>query len=297
VAEQLAAAHKRADQLAAAHADELAAAHAQLRGAVADAERADAAAQASTVRAEQLGSVLEAERDTRARERAELAAKLEAAKLEAAKLEAAKRETAAGEAATAASPSGDEADLRANEPSPLSWTPTAQLALTTALASASSWRTALKDALKIVGSTGGWDVAIAWSAEPRDARFACTAMWIREPDELAQFETATWQRAQTLAGSAIGRAAAAGHPAWIHELGTSRDAHLASAGREGMRCALLLPLRHGSATLGVLELCTRIDVEPGPDTELGLRAVAVQLAHCEQQFVAGEAPKWRVGRM
>jgi GAF domain-containing protein len=182
-------------------------------------------------------------------------------------------------------------------PRPLRWNNDAQRELTTALASASSWRTALKDATRVVGSAAGWDMSIAWCMDERGGRYACNAMWMRNPDELAAFETATWQRPQSASGSEVGRVALGGQSAWVGDLGRTSDPHLASAAEHGMRAAMLLPLRHGGETVGVLELCTGLDTEIDADLSAALDAVATQLAHYEHLLRLGEAPRWRTGRL
>jgi PAS domain-containing protein len=177
---------------------------------------------------------------------------------------------------------------------PVSWTTEAQLALSSALAAAGSWRTALKDAIRLIGASGGWDLAIAWAPEQRRQRFACAAMWSRQPDEHARFETATWQSPQAAKSTAVGRAALASGPAWYMELLDVKDAHLASAAAEGMRTALLVPMRNGVETIGVLELGSRGEGCADGAVATALAAVATQLAHVFGLMRAGGAPRWRM---
>jgi hypothetical protein len=185
-------------------------------------------------------------------------------------------------------------------PSPaasLGWSHRAQRALTASLAGASEWRTGLKDAIRILGSEGGWDAVIAWCTEERTTTLRCTAMWSATPEQLGLFETATWQGRQSPTETAVGRAGTADHSTWHSELGTTRDAHLSAAAGVGMQAALLVPIRHGTEASGVLELLSRAPAKPDPDLAAAAEAVALQLAHFEYLLRRGAEPRWRLGRM
>lgn len=177
------------------------------------------------------------------------------------------------------------------------WSHGAQRALTASLAAATEWRTGLKDVLRVVGSEGGWDAAVAWCPDERTSALRCVAMWIPEPNQLGLFETATWQRRQSATASSAGRAAESDHATWLADLSAIKDPQLAGAAAVGMRAALLVPIRHNGAASGVLELLTRESTAPGPDIASGMEAVALQLAHFEYLLRRGAEPRWRMGRM
>ena len=177
------------------------------------------------------------------------------------------------------------------------WSHGAQRAFTASLADASEWRTGLKDALRTLGSEGGWDAAVAWCGDKRANALRCVAMWMSSPDQLGLFETATWQRRQSPAASQVGRVSAGDRAEWLGDLGTVNDAQLSAAAAEGMRTALLVPIRHGGEASGVLELLTRAPVAPSSEIASAMEAVALQLAHFEYLLRRGGEPRWRLGRL
>jgi hypothetical protein len=181
--------------------------------------------------------------------------------------------------------------------SAFSWSPSAQRSLTSALAHSAEWRTGLKDALRILGTEAGWDAVIAWCPDERGTSLRCAAMWMSSPQQLALFETATWQRRQSPGSSQVGRAAAGEHAAWVGDLSAVADPQLAAAAGEGMQGALLIPMRHEEETSGVLQMLTSGPETPGPDVATAMEAVALQLAHLDYLLRRGAEPRWRVGRL
>jgi GAF domain-containing protein len=177
------------------------------------------------------------------------------------------------------------------------WSHPAQRTLAAALASAADWRTGVKDTVKIVGSQGGWDAVVAWCPDERKPLLVCAAMWTSAPDKLGLFETGTWQDPQALLESEIGRAYAAGETLWLTGLEEAKDRHLTAAARHGMRSALIVPIRFGSETIGVLELLTRTRAGPDPELAAAVEAVTLQLAHLDRLLRLSAEPRWRLGRM
>jgi PAS domain-containing protein len=174
----------------------------------------------------------------------------------------------------------------------LSWRPAAQHHLTATLTAASEWRTGLRNAVRIIGAEGGWDAATAWCPETRKAVLRCTAMWTRAGSDLGPFETLTWQKPQPLAGE-LGRALAGPHPTWLAGLEAADDARCASAAREGMRSALLVPIHHAGNPIGVLELLTRATRLPDAEIATSLEAVAAELGHFAHLMRLGAERHWR----
>jgi PAS domain-containing protein len=178
-----------------------------------------------------------------------------------------------------------------------SWSPDAQRSLTSSLAHAAEWRTGLKDAIRVLGTEAGWDVVIAWCPDERGRALRCVAMWMSAPPELSLFETATWQRRQSPTASLAGRTAVGEHASWFGDLSAVSDAQLTAAAGEGIEGALLVPMRQGQESIGVLELLTRGAGGPAPEVATAMEAVALQLAHFEYLLRRGAEPRWGLGRL
>ncbi len=291
--------------LAAARADmeeRLAAAEAQvevLQAARAEAEAALAAATSGTDEA--LTSAI-AERDAALASNADLVRELEEQRRQAAALQeasaaaAARMQELAGAlvpgaavpSSLAGADTGSGASISVAAPNPQvtvaavpaptrgpAWPGSAQQALVSTLAGASDWRAGLEEALKVLGASGGWDVVRAWAPdEPGSLR--CTAMWtafggISGVDALAA------EAATAGGGSVLAQAIAAPAVTWLADLETADDEELGAAAARGMSSAVLLPIRDGGATIGLLELLTRAEVDPDPQLALALEAAALQL--------------------
>ncbi|HEY5261326.1 MAG TPA: GAF domain-containing protein, partial [Solirubrobacteraceae bacterium] len=115
--------------------------------------------------------------------------------------------------------------------------------------------------------------------------------------QLGLWETTTWQRRQSPTASEVGRAAGRDVATWLDDLGVVDDPQLTAAAGEGMRAALLVPMRHGGETSGVLELLTQTPGAPNPEVLAAMEAVALQLAQFEYLLRRGAEPRWRLGRM
>jgi hypothetical protein len=178
----------------------------------------------------------------------------------------------------------------------LRWRPTAQRALTSAIAGASEWRTGLKDAIKILGTDGGWDAVTAWAPDDRGVLLRCVAMWTG-PDVLDSFETLTWQKPLPPVGTELGRLFGSPESAWLTDLDDSQDARLCLAAREGIRSALLVPVCEGAETIAAIELLSRGSVSPDGDVAQSMEAVALQLGHFSHLLRKTGEPRWRLGRL
>ncbi len=240
-----------------------------------DAAASAAAADQARVRAAATGAALDAERQLSAGLREQLEVLL---------AERAAMETSASDS------------VEADDGPVTSWTPAAQRAFSAALVTASEWRMGLKDVIKVLGLEGGWESVTAWSPGER-ATLRCVAMWTRDPDGSGAFQTLTWQHPEPLNGSELGRASTAAHPIAIADVEASQDHRFKLAAAEGMRCAMLVPIRDGVSTLAVLELLGRDDRLPDPHWSLSLEAIALQLGHFAHLLRLGAKPNWRLGRM
>jgi hypothetical protein len=140
----------------------------------------------------------------------------------------------------------------------------------------------------VIGSEGGWDMVTAWLPDPAD-RLACAAMWSAHPS-LARFQTLTSEVPVEREGSLLGQALQAPHLTWLTDIDVVDDERLQTASAHGMRSALLLPVRDGSATIGLLELLTHASIEPDAQIAFSLEASALQLGRFGHQLSLGAKP-------
>ncbi|HET6866488.1 MAG TPA: PAS domain-containing protein [Solirubrobacteraceae bacterium] len=157
----------------------------------------------------------------------------------------------------------------------VSWQPTAKRTLSASLARESVWRNVLKETVEVLGSEGGWDTVTAWL--PDDAnKLDCAATWTAHRG-LDRFETLTWEVPVNREGSLLDQALQAPHLTWLTDIDAVDDARLQTAAAHGMSSALLLPVRSGTSTIGLLELLTHDSIEPDAQIALSLEASALQL--------------------
>jgi PAS domain-containing protein len=157
----------------------------------------------------------------------------------------------------------------------VSWQPTAKRTLSASLARESVWRNVLKETVEVLGSEGGWDTVTAWL--PDDAnKLDCAATWTAHRG-LDRFEALTWDVPVERQGSLLDQALQAPHLTWLTDIDAVDDARLQTAAAHGMSSALLLPVRSGTSTIGLLELLTHDSVEPDAQIALSLEASALQL--------------------
>lgn len=179
-----------------------------------------------------------------------------------------------------------------------SWDAAAQRELSASLVGVAEWRTALKHAVRTLGSEGRWDAAVAWCPETDGRGFLkCEAMWTEDPLEMESFETLGWQHRPEWTGTEFGRARNRPAPTCLLELQSAEDGLLRVAAKEGMGSALLVPIRDGQKTIGMLGLMSRTETAPDPKLMLSLEAVASQLAAIAQLLNLGAAAHWALGRL
>lgn len=157
----------------------------------------------------------------------------------------------------------------------VSWQPTAKRALSASLARESVWRNVLKETVEVLGSEGGWDTVTAWLPDESN-NLGCAATWAAHRG-LERFESLTWDVPVKREGSLLDQALQAPHLTWLTDLDTVDDARLQTAAAHGMNSALLLPVRNGPSTIGLLELLTHDTIEPDAQIALSLEASALQL--------------------
>jgi hypothetical protein len=157
----------------------------------------------------------------------------------------------------------------------VSWHPTAKRTLSASLARESVWRNVLKETVEVLGSEGGWDTVTAWL--PDDAnKLDCAATWTAH-SSLDRFEALTCAVPVNRQGSLLDQALQAPHLTWLTDIDAIDDARLQTAAAHGMSSALLLPVRSGTTTIGLLELLTHDSIEPDAQIALSLEASALQL--------------------
>jgi hypothetical protein len=177
------------------------------------------------------------------------------------------------------------------------WSGRAQRTLAAALAQASEWRVGVRDAVRVIGSEGGWDAVSVWVRDERRPQLKCAAMWLPDgADGKAEFETRTWQRPSSISGSELGHVFCSGETAWLTGIAESDDDRLLSAVEVGMNTALLVPVSVGSASIATLELLSRRGGAPHEDVAAAITAVALQLGHFWHLLKVGAEPHWRLGK-
>jgi PAS domain-containing protein len=157
----------------------------------------------------------------------------------------------------------------------VSWQATAKRTLSASLARESVWRNVLKETVQVLGSEGGWDTVTAWLPDNTNG-LGCAAIWTAHRG-LGQFETLTLDVPLRRDGSLLDQALQAPHLTWLTDLDTVDDERLQTAAAHGMHSALLLPVRTGNTTIGLLELLTHDTIEPDAQIALSLEASALQL--------------------
>jgi predicted nucleic acid-binding Zn-ribbon protein len=157
----------------------------------------------------------------------------------------------------------------------VSWQPTAKRTLAASLARESVWRNVLKETVQVLGSEGGWDTVTAWLPDESDG-LGCAATWAAHRG-LDRFEALTWDAAPKRNGSLLDQALQAPHLTWLTDIDAVDDERLQTASAHGMSSALLLPVRNGASTIGLLELLTHDSIEPDAQIALSLEAAALQL--------------------
>ena len=168
----------------------------------------------------------------------------------------------------------------------VSWQPTAKRALSASLARESVWRNVLKETVEVLGAEGGWDTVTAWLPDESD-HLGCAATWTAHRG-LDRFEALTWEVSLTRDGSLLDQALQAPHLTWLTDLDTVDDERLQTAAAHGMNSALLLPVRTGKTTVGLLELLTHDSIEPDAQIALSLEASALQLGRFGQLLSLGK---------
>jgi hypothetical protein len=189
-------------------------------------------------------------------------------------------------AAKAPTPSRRAASAAAGgEPgSGLRWSASAQRRLAGALADAESLRAGLAGAAAVLGREGGWGLVATWLPDARGV-LRPSACWTADP--LAEHGRRTLGLAAPVQSSSLGTALYARAPVWLTEAPPARPEAeeadvLEEAFAAGAGTVLLLPIRHGVARIGLLEMLAEEASAPDDALIAWLEAVGLQLG----QFTA-----------
>ncbi len=115
-------------------------------------------------------------------------------------------------------------------------------------------------------------------------------------EHLREFEIITWQTRVRLADTEIGRTLFAPGGTARVDIGTIDDDRLRAAADRGLRTVLLVPVRDGRATIGVLELLSRSPEALDEELIVSVESVALQLAHFRRLLELAASRLWRFGR-
>jgi PAS domain S-box-containing protein len=183
--------------------------------------------------------------------------------------------------------SGESASAPAAPTAGVSWQPEAKRTLSASLARESVWRNVLKETVQVLGSEGGWDTVTAWLPDETN-NLGAAATWTAHRG-LDRFESLTLEVPVKREGSLLDQALQAPHLTWLTDIDTVDDARLQTAAAHGMNSALLLPVRSGKSTIGLLELLTHDSIEPDAQIALSLEASALQLGRFGHLLSLGTA--------
>jgi hypothetical protein len=180
--------------------------------------------------------------------------------------------------------------------SPLGWSHSARLALTASLADCASANRLLETAVRVIGTRGGWDAAIAWTRDTRSSNWTPVTCWTASPDAIDRFETLL-KHLRVAGSSAIAQAAFEGKINWFCEPVPQDDTSLTTMTGEGMSSFAVVPLKREPETTAVLQLCSRHEGRPGAELRLALDAMAVEVGSTYDALGGLESPKgwgrWR----
>jgi PAS domain-containing protein/predicted nucleic acid-binding Zn-ribbon protein len=181
-----------------------------------------------------------------------------------------------------------DAAVPAHAGSRVSWQPTAKRTLSASLARESVWRNVLKETVQVLGAEGGWDTVTAWLPDESN-QLGCAATWTAHRG-LDQFEALTVEATVRREGSLLDQALQAPHLTWLTDIDAVDDERLQTAAAHGMSSALLLPVRSGTSTIGLLELLTHDAIEPDAQIALSLEAAVLQLGRFGHLLSLGGKP-------
>lgn len=165
----------------------------------------------------------------------------------------------------------------------------AQLAVGGVLAASSTLEQAMPAALAAIGEACGFQAGALWRQDGEGSALRCEIFWSAEEDGMGEFERETrgleLAPGEDLPGVALADRAAT----WVRKLAYDPDfSRAAAAADAGLESALAAPLVRDQKVLGVLELLTRDQQPPTPET---LDALAVITSHLAEFTARTEAER------
>jgi PAS domain-containing protein len=193
-------------------------------------------------------------------------------------------------------PEDEPTSVQVGTISPLGWSAAAKLALTASLADCASASRLLETAVRVIGTRGGWDAAIAWTHDGRTLSWTPATFWTAAPDAMDRFEVLLKHlRAEN--GTAIAQAGFEGKINWICHPVPQNDRSLTTMTAEGMSSFAVIPLKREPEITAVLQLCSRHEGRPGAELRMALEAMAVEVASTYDALGGPDSPKgwgrWR----
>ncbi|HEV7282401.1 MAG TPA: PAS domain S-box protein [Pirellulaceae bacterium] len=158
----------------------------------------------------------------------------------------------------------------------------AQLAVTEALAQASTVRDAAPRILKAVCEGLGWDVGAFWLFDQQAQVLRCLEVWHTPTLQVERFENASREQVFAPGDGLPGRVWGTGRPVWIADVSLdSNFPRLALSAEAGLHGAFAVPILLGAKALGVIEFLSRPVREPDADLLRVMATIGGQLG----QFV------------
>jgi diguanylate cyclase (GGDEF)-like protein/PAS domain S-box-containing protein len=135
-------------------------------------------------------------------------------------------------------------------------------AVTRVLAEAESVHSGLKEAMRIICETEGWDCARTYLVDERGGVLRFAEAWGVDHEGVRNFIERTRDMVFTPGQGLAGRAWQNGEPIWSGDISTDPRAIRRFASDYGMRGSFVLPLLSAGKTLGVVAFASRVVREP-----------------------------------
>jgi hypothetical protein len=142
--------------------------------------------------------------------------------------------------------------------------------------------------MAVIGGLGGWGLVTAWLPDSR-GRLRASATW--GAASLAALAEANKRAVHAPESTVLGTALYASAALWRDASAVEADERLAATAEHGITTALVVPVRAGIASLGVLECLSASEVVDVAELGPAFEAVGLQLG----QFIALARARRSVG--
>jgi PAS domain S-box-containing protein len=168
---------------------------------------------------------------------------------------------------------------------------TAQTAVAGVLVGAPSVEAAMPALLREIGGAIGWEAGGFWSVDPDRDTLSCNALWTRDPERLAPFETAMRDLVLGRGEGLAGRVLAGREPVWIPDVTAVADFPRGQvAARSGLHSAIGLPvLSEGGQVMAVLDFFTSALGQPDDELTEMMGTISTQIGQFMRSKQAEEA--------